>query len=484
MTDSVSQQKLATVSQRLRQLHPNARYELNFETPLQLLIATILAAQCTDERVNRVTPALFARYPTARDFAKADLAELEELVKPTGFYRQKAKTIQNCCQALVDRFGGEVPRTMADMVTLPGVARKTANVVLTMAFGIPSGVIVDTHVARVSQRLGLTAQTQPERIEQDLLRGLAQSEWIAFGPALVLHGRYTCTAQDPACDGCPFEDLCPKIGVTMSKPAKKPAASKPAKPAAKKPAKAAPAKDPAAATPAQAAATGDLMGPEQLPASWRAVLAGEFRQPYFEQLRAFVDGERAKHKVFPPAEDVFNAFKHTPYDRVKVLILGQDPYHDDGQAHGLCFSVRPGVKPPPSLVNIFKELQNDLGVKPPNHGCLYHWADQGVMLLNTVLTVRAHSPNSHKGHGWEKFTDEVIRAISAKPELVVFVLWGAPAQKKLPLIDAARHKVVKSAHPSPLSAKSGFFGSKPFSQINAALGEAGRGEIDWKIPDL
>src|SRR5262245_28255706 len=364
---------LTTVSQRLRELHPNARYELNFENPLQLLVATILAAQCTDERVNTVTPALFARYPTARDFADADLAELEELVRTTGFYRQKAKSIQICCRALVERFGGQVPTRIEDLVTLPGVARKTANVVLTMACKIPSGVIVDTHVARVSQRMGLTAQTQPERIEQDLMRGLPQSEWIAFGPALVLHGRYTCTANAPACESCAFEDLCPKNGVTMSKQAKKPAAAKPAKPAAKKPA-AAPAK----------AASGDLMGPEQLPPSWRAVLKDEFRQPYFADLKAFVEGERANHQVFPPAEDVFNAFKHTPYDRVKVLVLGQDPYHDDGQAHGLCFSVRPGVKPPPSLVNIFKELQSDLGVKPPNHGCLDHWADQGVMLLNTV----------------------------------------------------------------------------------------------------
>jgi uracil-DNA glycosylase len=468
MNDSSSLQRLTTVAERLRQLHPAARYELDWQTPLQLLVATILAAQCTDERVNRVTPALFARYRTARDFAEADLAELEELVRPTGFYRQKAKTLQSCCRALVERFGGEVPRDMADMVTLPGIGRKTANIVLTMAFGIPSGVVVDTHVIRVSQRLGLTAHTQPEQIEQDLLRGLPQSEWIQFGPALILHGRYTCTANSPACDGCPFEDLCPRNGVTMSKSVKK-AASKPA----------------GAANPAPAATgAGDLLGPEQLPPSWRAVLAEQFREPYYQKLREFVSQERANHKVFPPAEDVFNAFKHTPYDRVKVLILGQDPYHDDGQAQGLCFSVRPGVKPPPSLVNIFKELQSDLGIKPPNHGSLMHWADQGVMLLNTVLTVRAHSPNSHKGHGWEKFTDSVIRAISDKPEQVVFVLWGAPAQKKLPLIDTDRHVIVKSPHPSPLSAKTGFFGSKPFSQINAALEAAGRGAIDWKIPDL
>lgn len=454
------------VAGRLRELHPNARYELNFDSPLQLLVATILAAQYTDERVNRVTPTLFARYPTAADYATAGLGELEELVRPTGFYRQKAKTIQGCCRILVEHFGGEVPRHLDDLVSLPGIGRKTANIVLTTAYGIASGIVVDTHVIRVSQRLGLTVQTQPEHLEQDLLRALPQSEWIGFGPALILHGRYTCTAHAPACDGCAFRDLCPRNGVTMSKAAKK-------KTAAPKPAHA-----------PKPAAAGDLMGPEQLPASWRAVVGDEFRQPYYAELRQFVDRERTEHQVFPPAEDVFNAFTHTPYDRVRGLILGQDPYHDDGQAHGLAFSVRPGVKKPPSLVNIFKELQSDLGIAPPNHGCLTAWADQGVMLLNTVLTVRAHAPNSHKGHGWEKFTDAVIRAISAKTEPVVFVLWGAPAQKKIPLIDTDRHTVVKSAHPSPLSAKAGFFGSKPFSQINAALKEAGRGEIDWRIPNI
>src|SRR5262249_43274246 len=170
-------------------------------------------------------------------------------------------------------------------------------------------------------------------------------------------------------------------------------------------------------------------------------------------------------------------------DEVRVVILGQDPYHDEGQAHGLAFSVRPGVKPPPSLHNIFKELRDDLGCRVPNNGYLVPWAEQGVLLLNAVLTVRAHSPNSHKSQGWEKFTDAVIRQVSAKDDPVVFVLWGGNAQRKLPHIDADRHVVIQSAHPSPLSAKNGFFGSRPFSKINAALREAGKPEVDWQIRD-
>ena len=167
-----------------------------------------------------------------------------------------------------------------------------------------------------------------------------------------------------------------------------------------------------------------------------------------------------------------------------MLLLGQDPYHDTGQAHGLCFSVRPGVPPPPSLVNIFKEMKSDVGCRIPNNGYLVSWAQQGVLMLNAVLTVRAHQANSHKGKGWETFTDAVIRTVSAGPEPVVFVLWGGYAQKKLALIDAARHTVVQSAHPSPLSARNGFFGSRPFSQINAALEKAGTPPIDWQIPDI
>jgi uracil-DNA glycosylase len=224
------------------------------------------------------------------------------------------------------------------------------------------------------------------------------------------------------------------------------------------------------------------MTPEQLPADWRKVLADEFDKPYFKDLCAFVDQERAEHTIYPPPEDVFNAFKATPYDRVKVLLLGQDPYHGPGQAHGMCFSVRPGVRPPPSLVNMFKELHKDLGCKIPNHGYLQTWAERGVMLLNAVLTVRAGQPNSHKDHGWEKFTDAVIKALDARAKPVVFALWGGYAQKKAKLIQGEQHRIVKAAHPSPLSAAK-FLGSKPFSAINEALEEVGQEPIDWQIED-
>jgi uracil-DNA glycosylase len=223
---------------------------------------------------------------------------------------------------------------------------------------------------------------------------------------------------------------------------------------------------------------------KHLPGSWIDAMHGEFEKPYFAKLEEFVDRERTLHTVFPPEKDVFNALEYTPYDEVTVLLLGQDPYHDDGQAHGLCFSVRPGVKPPPSLANMFKELRDDLGCKVPNNGYLAPWARQGLLMLNAVLTVRAHMPNSHKGKGWETFTDAVIRAVSAKDEPVVFVLWGGYARKKVPLIDAERHTIIESAHPSPLSARNGFFGSKPFSKINRTLREAGKSEIDWQIPNL
>jgi uracil-DNA glycosylase len=222
--------------------------------------------------------------------------------------------------------------------------------------------------------------------------------------------------------------------------------------------------------------------PLRLPASWHPVLGDQLRQPYFHKLMAFVEAERREHTVFPPEPDVFNAFKYTPYEDVKVLILGQDPYHDEGQAHGLAFSVRPGVTPPPSLRNILKELHDDVGCPKPKDGYLVPWAQQGVLLLNAVLTVRAHKPNSHRGKGWEKLTDAAIAAVSAKEELVVFVLWGGPAQRKLPLIDQSRHAVIKSPHPSPLSATTGFFGSRPFSAVNAALEAVGRDPIDWCLP--
>jgi uracil-DNA glycosylase len=220
-----------------------------------------------------------------------------------------------------------------------------------------------------------------------------------------------------------------------------------------------------------------------LPASWLDALSPEFAKPYYRELHTFVADQRANGSVFPPAEDVFNALKFTSLDKARVLILGQDPYHDDGQAHGLCFSVRPGITPPPSLKNIFRELRDDLGCREPNHGCLEAWTRQGVLLLNAVLTVRAHEAASHQKKGWEQFTDAIIRTVSNGPQPVAFVLWGAHAQKKIELIDGVRHFIVKSAHPSPLSAKNGFFGSRPFSKINAFLREKGLNEIDWQIPD-
>lgn len=218
--------------------------------------------------------------------------------------------------------------------------------------------------------------------------------------------------------------------------------------------------------------------------SWRPVLLEETRKPYFRNLQKFVAMERQKFTVFPPETEVFSALHLTPVEKVSVLILGQDPYHDDNQAHGLCFSVRPGVPIPPSLLNIFKELENDVGCKMPNNGYLTHWAEQGVLLLNAVLTVQAHQANSHKDRGWETFTDAVIQAVNAKTDPVVFVLWGANARKKISLIDQSRHIVIESPHPSPLSAHRGFFGSRPFSRINTALRAAGKAEIDWQIPDL
>ncbi|MGI8756444.1 MAG: uracil-DNA glycosylase [Acidimicrobiales bacterium] len=214
---------------------------------------------------------------------------------------------------------------------------------------------------------------------------------------------------------------------------------------------------------------------------WNPVLRSQFAEPYWRDLQAFVADERAGHQVFPAPDEVFAALHLTPFDAVKVVILGQDPYHGPGQAHGLCFSVRPGVAPPPSLRNIFAELQSDLGVPPPHSGCLDAWARQGVLLLNTSLTVRAHQAASHQGKGWEVFTDAVIRAVDAKTERCVFLLWGAAARRKRELVDSSRHTIIESAHPSPLSARNGFFGSRPFSRANAALVAAGREAIDWRL---
>ena len=218
--------------------------------------------------------------------------------------------------------------------------------------------------------------------------------------------------------------------------------------------------------------------------SWKTPLAGEFSEPYMQALKTFLQGEKAAGKrIFPKGAEYFRALDLTPLDRVKVVILGQDPYHGEGQAHGLCFSVRPGIRPPPSLVNIYKELHSDLGIPRPAHGFLEHWAQQGVLLLNSVLTVEMAQAASHQGRGWEKFTDAIIRLVNAKAEPVVFLLWGAYAQRKAAFVDASRHLVLKSAHPSPLSAHNGFLGSRPFSQANAFLEVHGRGAIDWALPD-
>ncbi|MBX3192489.1 MAG: uracil-DNA glycosylase [Labilithrix sp.] len=218
----------------------------------------------------------------------------------------------------------------------------------------------------------------------------------------------------------------------------------------------------------------------QIPASWRRFVGDEATKAYFAELAAFLAAERATKKIFPPEDDVFRALELTPRDRVKVVLLGQDPYHDDGQAHGLCFSVRSPTKPPPSLKNIFRELKSDLGLDAPDHGDLSAWARQGVLLLNTVLTVVAHEPASHKNKGWETFTDAVIANVNEIGDAVVFCLWGAHARAKAKLVDRARHVVIEGAHPSPLSAKK-FFGSKPFSAINRALVEAGRAPVDWSL---
>ena len=218
--------------------------------------------------------------------------------------------------------------------------------------------------------------------------------------------------------------------------------------------------------------------------SWLAPLQSEFDSPYMADLRAFLLAEKAAGKrIFPKSSDWFRALDLTPPESVRVVILGQDPYHGEGQAHGLCFSVQPGVKVPPSLVNIYKELKSDLGIDPPGHGFLEHWAKQGVLLLNNCLTVEMGLAASHKGRGWERFTDAVVAQVNALPDPVVFMLWGSHAQKKATSV-ASRHLVLKSVHPSPLSAHGGFFGSRPFSQANAFLRAHGRGEIDWALPPV
>ncbi len=214
---------------------------------------------------------------------------------------------------------------------------------------------------------------------------------------------------------------------------------------------------------------------------WNPLLRDQFEMPYWHELQAFVVEERRRATVYPPHDEVFAALHLTPYADVKVMILGQDPYHGPGQAHGLCFSVRRGVRVPPSLVNIHKELHADLGLPIPDHGNLEPWARQGVLLLNATLTVRAGQAASHQNKGWETFTDQVIRIVDAKPEPVVFILWGASARRKRSLIDTTRHTILESAHPSPLSAHQGFLGSRPFSRANEALLAAGRQPVDWDL---
>ncbi|UYO07694.1 uracil-DNA glycosylase [Paenibacillus sp. PSB04] len=216
---------------------------------------------------------------------------------------------------------------------------------------------------------------------------------------------------------------------------------------------------------------------------WDEQLKEETEKDYFQELRYKLAKEYKVHKVYPPKEDLFKALKLTPYEDTKVVILGQDPYHGPGQAHGLSFSVKPGVRIPPSLVNIYKELHSDLGVPIPNHGTLVHWAEQGVLLLNTVLTVRDGEANSHKGLGWERFTDAVIEKLNERDKPVVFILWGSHALKKGAFIDRKKHLVIQSVHPSPLSVHRGFFGSRPFSKANAFLAAHGIKPVDWAIPD-
>ena len=214
---------------------------------------------------------------------------------------------------------------------------------------------------------------------------------------------------------------------------------------------------------------------------WYEALKEEFGKSYYKQLFQTIKQEYNTRLIFPPANDIFNAFHLTPLKEVKVVILGQDPYHNHGQAHGLCFSVQKGVNVPPSLVNIYQELHDDLGCYIPNNGYLKSWADQGVLMLNTVLTVRAHQANSHRGIGWEEFTDAAIMALNAQDRPIVYILWGTPAQRKARMLDNPRHLILKAPHPSPLSATRGFFGSRPFSQTNAFLEEHGLEPIDWQI---
>ena len=217
---------------------------------------------------------------------------------------------------------------------------------------------------------------------------------------------------------------------------------------------------------------------------WEESLREEFRKPYYKKLFETVNKEYRTHRIYPPAQEIFNAFHYTPLDQVKVVIIGQDPYHEEGQAEGLCFSVKPGIQIPPSLVNIYKELHDDLGCYIPDNGSLVKWARQGVLLLNTVLTVRAHQANSHRNIGWEEFTDAAIKAAAAQDRPMAFVLWGRPAQRKKEMITNPKHLVLEAPHPSPLSAHRGFFGSRPFSKVNKYLADNDLEPVDWQIENI
>lgn len=219
--------------------------------------------------------------------------------------------------------------------------------------------------------------------------------------------------------------------------------------------------------------------------TWKKILKSDFDSEYMSHLNSFLDDQSSKNKIiYPKKSEIFSAFNETPFDKVKVVIIGQDPYHGPDQAHGMCFSVKPGIKPPPSLRNIYKELESDLGIKPADHGFLQSWAEQGVLLLNSVLTVEDSKAGSHHGKGWEKFTDSVIEQLNQKRENLVFLLWGSPAQKKASKVDESKHFILKSPHPSPLAAYRGFFGCKHFSKTNEFLDSNKLGAIDWSLPPI
>ena len=222
----------------------------------------------------------------------------------------------------------------------------------------------------------------------------------------------------------------------------------------------------------------------QIGNDWDAVLKEENGKEYFMKLQEFLAEERQTHMVYPPEKDVFNALKYSSLADTKVVIFGQDPYHEPGQAHGMCFSVNKGIAVPPSLINIYKEIETDLGIKPPSHGYLADWAGQGVLLLNTVLTVRAHQANSHRGIGWEQFTDAAIQVLNEQDRPMVFLLWGRPAQMKKSMLNNPKHLILEAPHPSPLSAYRGFFGSRPFSKVNKFLESVGEEPINWQLPNI